>query len=679
MIEPQVKLKLTPPKQYEDVIGSGANSFRPGVISLVDQTRIPKGAVTQAKNCMQTQDGVWSTRWGSKNYGSPLETPITGIIEYCSSGQQWIMVMDNGKLKISKDGGAWTTVASYIFSTVNPTCFVYFENRILITNGIDPFSYFDLSLGSLVQFTGLSAPTGLADVLANLSSGSFPLYYQVTALNQVGETVGSSVLTVNVNIDRNNWYQNNTAITTSSPSVALTWNQVSGAVGYNVYLSDGVSGVAYYLNSVGQPSSGSTASYTDYGIDAVNDFIQVPPFDTTTAPKFNWLALSDNRLWATGDPNNPNRIYWAGTGPQYNTAFNAFVGGGWVDVLPGGVLVPTTIHEFRSGQGAPLTTVLLSEPSGYGATYHIDLQSDQIGNTTIVVPAVIKAVGVFGTLSPYGVVETNQNLYFHSGTGGFFSTGSVPTLFNILATNEVSIMVRPDIKELFLEGLGQLCGIEYDRKIFWSVPYASATNNRIMVYDLEKLNWNTYAFDFGVSRFCRYTDNAFVTHLLAVPEDGNYLLELNQNFTNDNGVPFQSILETGLIHVTPDHVSWAHVEYLYIELGFPQGMVEFIYSGTPHDLPLQELIAISTQAGGIASLAGFSSYAFSAKPFSFGSVAPVTISEISPKYRIRINQILNNWSFQMVSEESDSSWTLRQIVVNGELIPLPASSSWILN
>lgn len=673
------KLKLTPPKEYQDTLGAGGNSYRPGVISLVDPTRIPKGAVVQAKNCMQTQDGVWSTRWGSKNYGAALEGPTTGLIEYTASGQQWIMVMDNGKLKVSKDGGSWTTVASYTFSTAEPTCFVMFENKVLIANGVDDFSYYDLGLGSLVQFTALSTPGTLTPSLANLSSGSFPLYYQVTALSQVGETIGSPVATVPVNLSRDNWYQNNTSITSSSPSVTLTWSKITNAVGYNIYLSDGVSGVAYYLGSVGQPSTGSTVSFTDYGINAVNDFIQVPPSDTTSAPKFTWLALSDNRLWATGDPNNPNRIYWAGTGPQYNTAFNAFVGGGWVDILPGGVMRPIAIHEFRSGQGSPLTTILLSEPSGYGATYHIDLQSDQIGNTTIIVPAVIKAVGTFGTLSPFGVVETNQNLYFHSGTGGFFSTGSQATLFNILATNETSILVRPDIKELFLQGLPGICGIEYDRKIFWSVPFANPTNNRIMVYDLEKLNWNPYAFDFGVKQFIRYTDNSSITHLIAIPMSGDYLLELNENFTNDNNKAFQSVLQTGLIHVTPDHFGWAHLEYAYIEMLHPQGDINFLVSVTPHDAPLQQIIDLNTLTGGTESNTGFSSYAFSQVPFSFTDVAPVLVSEATQKFRIRINQIVNNWEIQIISKDSNSKWTASNIMVEGQIIPLPASSSWVLN
>lgn len=677
------KLKLTPPKPYQDVIGGqGGDSWRPGVVSLVDPTRIPKGAVVQAKNCMQTQDGVWSTRWGSRDYGEAFTGPVTGSIEYTTTSggvtTNSVMIMDNGILKGSADGGAWATLSNHTFSTTNPTRFVMFENKVLIANGVDAFSYYDLKTATLIQFTGLSTPAAPTFALSNLSSGTFPLYYQVTALSQVGETVGSAVTTVSVNVGRDNWYQNNTAISTSSPSVALSWTKVTGAVGYNIYLSDGVSGVAYYLSSVGQPASGTTVSYTDYGIDAVNDFIQVPPSDTTTAPKFTWLALSVNRLWTTGDPNNSNRIYWAGTG-QYSQAFNTFLGGGWVDILPGSIMKPTCIQEFRDGKGDPLTTILLAEPSGYGATYHIELQSDQIGTTTIIVPAVMKAVGTFGTLSPFGVVETNQNIYFHSGTGGFFSNGSVPTLFNILATNEISILIRPDVKQLFLQGLAGLCGIEYDRKLFYSVPYNSPTNNRIMIYDLEKLNWNPYAFDFGVQQFIRYTDNSAVTHLLAVPISGNHLIELNENFTNDNNVPFESLLQTGLIHVSPDHIQFAHTTYCYYEFGHPQGNINMIVSGTPHDLDLQQLEDVTVLTGSTESDVGFSSYSFSEVPFSYVAIAPTITTEISVKERIRINQLLNNWEAQVTSDNSNSKWTLNQLVMLGQYIPVSDPSNWIVN
>lgn len=679
------KLKLTPPKPYQVVIGQGEFSWRPGVISLVESTRQPIGAVTQAKNCMQTQDGVWSSRWGSQNYGEPLTGPITGAIAYSAiiAGDvvRGVMVMDAGKLKSSQDGGSWSTLSSHTFDATVPTRMLQFENKILICNGSDPFSYYDLPTTSLVQFTGLSTPGTVSGSLNNLSSGVFPLYYSVTALSSVGETPASAVLTESVNLQRTNWYQSGTAIGTGSPSVGLSWTKISGAIGYNIYLSDGVSGVAYYLDSVGQPASGTTVNYTDYGINAINDFIQAPSFDTTVAPSFSWIELSDNRLWATGDINNPNRVYWAGTGSQYNTAFNAFVGGGWVDILPGSTERPTTVKEFRDGKGDPLTTVLLAELSAYGSTYHIDLTSDQIGNTTIIVPVLMKAVGTFGTLSPYGVIETNQNIYFHSGIGGFFSTGSVPTLFNVLATNEISILVRPDVKAFDTAGLPNLCGIEYDRKLFWSVPYANPTNNRIFIYDLEKQNSNPYAFDFGVNGFIRYTDSASVTHLLAVPVpgEGTSLIELSENYTNDNGVAFQSVLTTSLIHVSPDHIQFVHTTYGYYEFGDTYGSLNMNISGTALNQPLAQLQSIPITLGGTSGDVGMDSFAMNSVPLSFGDIGPTITTEISSKERIRINTLLNNWEISVSSSDPNTRWTLNQFIMVGQFVPVADPTAWITN
>lgn len=685
------KLKLTPPKPYEVILGQPPAMWKPGVISLVDQTRVPLGAVVLAKNFMMSQDGIWSTRWGSILYGQPYNGPCTGICSFTkyTAGvpTRYYMIVDNGYLRIAKDGGAWsapTAISSYQFNSTVLTRLLPFDDKVFIANGEDNFCYYDINSGSLVQATALSAPTGLANTLSNLTAGSFPLYYQVTALNDFGETIGSTVLTVNVNVARGNWQPPNpTSIGSTSPAVNLTWNQVAGAVGYKIYLSDGVSGVTYYLSSVGQPTSGTTAAYTDYGLDAVNDFIECPTFDTTGAPKFSWVEISSNRLWACGDPNNPNRVYWAATG-QNAAAFSPYLGGGWVDVLPGAPQVPTSIVEFRNGQGSPLTTLFMAETSGYGSTYHVDLQSNQIGNTTIVVPVVMKAVDTFGTRSPYGVVVTNENLYFHSGTGGFFTNGSVPTLFNILATTEVSILVRPDVKQLYLQGLPGLCGIEFDRKIFWSVPYNNLTNNRIFVYDLNMQNWNPYAFDFGVKQFCRYTDNINNStldslHLLAIPETGNQLIEIGPNFAGDNGKAFESVLQTGLHHVTPDHIQFAFTPYAYWDLGEASGDINMIMSGTPWNEDLQQLGNISDNIGLTGNDVGFSSYAFSTVPYSYASKGATATSTITTKERMRIFQLLNNWQMQLSHNSINAKVTVNQFMVKGNYVPVADPNAWIKN
>lgn len=688
------KVKPSAAKPYELTLGGPQASWKIGVVSLVNEARLPSGAVVEAKNMMQTQDGVWATRWGSKNYGVALTGPITGFSEfivYNSNGTstQYYCVIDNGTFKYAKDGGAWTSVTGHTFSTTVWSRMIQYQNKMLIANGIDQFSYIDLKTFTFVSFTALTTPSSPTLTLsATLSSGQFQNYYQVTAVSQVGETVGSAVATISTNVDRNNWYNPNATQVSAGSTyyVTLTFPQVTNAIGYNIYYSDNVSGVTYYLDSVSPPASGSV-TYTDYGSSAVNDFIEVPTFDTTSAPKFSWIALSDNRLWACGNPQNPQRIYWSAVNQQYPLAFSPYLGGGWVDVNPGASQQPHWVGQFRDGKGDPMTSILMAQPSGYGSTWHVSITTSSIGNTSIAIPSLIQSLGTFGTLSPFSVIETNENVYFHSpGPGGFYSTGSVPTLFNVLSTNEVSILIRPDVKLISLGSLANLTGIEYDRKLWYSVPYNNSTNNRIFIYDLEKENWNPYAFDFGVNGFVRYMDNSGSLHLLAIPTPGdsrfgNQIIEINPNYLDDNGTAFQSHLQTGLIHVSPDHIQFAHVNKAYYEFGDPQGTITMTYSGTMKNEPLGQLESNSEPFGSAtgASL-GFSAYKWSAIQFSeaFSGNTDIT-TDISVKKRQLVNKIINNWEAEVVSQSSSTAWTLNTISVVGMMVPVSDDNAWIMN
>lgn len=684
------KIKASTIKNYNLVIGGQSKqNWRPGVITFVDESRLPVGAVVQAKNMIQTQDGVWSTRWGTRNYGASYNGPITGFGDFLSynadgSTTQYYCIIDNGTFRYAHDGGSWNTVTGHTFSKTAWTNMLQYGNKLLLCNGVDNFSYIDIPTFTYVGFTGLSTPgTVTASLGAGLSTGSYVLYYQVTAISTNGETAPSAVTTQTTNINRNQWWNPQaTQIASNTVYVGLSWTKVANAIGYNIYLSDGVSGVSYFLDSVPQPS-GSTVNYTDYGAATINDFIQVPFTDTTTAPKFSWIALSDNRLWAVGDPNNPNRLYWAATG-VYNLAFNAFLGGGWVDILPGGRQRPYWVGQFRSGKGDSMTTILLSEPTGYGSTWNCQITTDTIGNTVIAVPSLMQSMEGFGTTAPRSVVQTNQNIYYHSpGQAGVYSNGSVPTLFNVLSTNEVSYVIRPDMKAITFSSAPSICGLMFDRKVFYSVPYGATTNNRIFAYDLNKQNWNPYAFDFGVSQFIRYTDNSGSAKMLGIrtsPVAGNYIQEFNSLFFGDNGVAFDSHLQTGLIHVTPDHVQFARIRYIYYEFGSPSGQINLVFAGTTKNQSLTQLEAYAVSTGTLGATVGLDTYPLSNKPLSYSTVPPaVSTGQLSVKERIRVNQLLNNWEAEVYSNSVQNQWTLNQIIVTGFLIPTQDPSSWIVN
>jgi hypothetical protein len=794
------KVKAGNIKSYEQIIGGQGNqsNWRPGVISFVNEDRLPLGAVVQAKNLMMSQDGVWATRWGSNNYGAAYTGPVTGVVDCATfstttgKATTYIMIVDNGILKYSKDGGPWTTVtnsttttgsgnhfvstnqytttlASTITTTTATTITVttasalpssnnyyitidneqmyvtsgagtttltvkraingttaathaqyalvksgdqvwtqmlQYQNKILVTNGVDSFGYVDLTTSpfSWVSISAVSAPTipattnysptgvplgfGTGVTTHNTATTQNALNYYVTAVTKNGETAPAAFPTAYTIPARTNWWNTNTSTYSSNTYINLTWNAVndSNVIGYNLYLADNSAGVAYYLDNIAQPgtySGGATVSYTDYGDHDVNNFIIAPITDTTNAPKFNWMAISDNRLWAIGDPNNPNRLYWAGAQLQYALGFSPFVGGGWVDIKPGTADTPRWVGQFRDGKGTPMTTILLSEPSGYGSVWHCQLTIQNISNIQVTVPTLVQAMQSFGTTAPRSVVQTLQNVYYFSpGPAGFYSNGSVQTLYNVLATNEISLVIRPDCKEITYSAIPGMAGIEFDKKIFWSVPYGATQNNQIFIYDTAKQNWNPYAFDFGVNHFFKYTDNSGILRLLAIqtkPVNGNFLIEISSNFAGDNGMPFDTHLQTGLVHVSSDHIKFANIQYAYWELGSPQGQIQLAFSGTTKNAPLSNLATYSYVAGSSADNVGFSSFAFSTLAFSAVATAPLQVTTLADKKRMRVTKLLNNWEAEIHTNTLDAQYTFNQLVVKGFMIPTQDPNAWILN
>ena len=787
------KIKQSNIKTYEQVIGGQGNpvNWRPGVISFVQEDRLPLGSVVQAKNMMMSQDGVWTTRWGSKNYGAAYTGLVTGAVDCTTfntstgAAVNYIMIIDEGILKYSKDGGSWTTVTN---STTTPgstnhfvstnqytttlavaittttattitvttaaslpstngygitinseqmyvtagagtttltvtrgyngttpathlqytlvksgnqiwTNLIQFQNKVLISNGVDNFGYVDLTTSpfSWVGFTQASSPTttgvaspvqyGTGITTHGPSTTQNLLQYYVTAVTKTGETTGAAFPAAYTIPARSNWWNTSTSTYSSAVNITLTWNAVNDAtvIGYNIYLAENSGGVPYFLDNVAQIGGAltGTVTYTDYGDHNVNNFIVAPITDTTAAPKFSWVGLSDNRLWAIGDPSNPNRLYWAGSQLNYSLGFSPFVGGGWVDIKYGSTETPRWVGQFRDGKGTPMTTILLSEASGYGSVWHCQLTTQFISNIPVTIPNLVQAMQSFGTTAPKSVIQTLQNVYYYSpGPAGFYSNGSVQTLFNVLATNEISLVIRPDCKAITYSSNMNIAGVEFDKKIFWSVPYGGTTNNQIFVYDTAKQNWNPAAFNFGVNHFIKYTDNSGVLHLLGVastPTAGNYLIEINSNFNGDNGVPFQTHLQTGLIHVSQDHIQFANIQYAYWELGSPQGQINLTFSGTSKNAPLNQLSSYTYTAGSAADNIGFSSFAFSTTAFSAVSTAPLQVTQLADKKRIRITKLLNNWEAEITTNSLAADFTLNQLIVKGFLIPTQDPTAWILN
>jgi hypothetical protein len=658
------------------------DDFAAGSNNLIDEARMPSKFAVQSNNLMQVQNGLWETRWGTQNYGADLGFNPEGAQEYVKAdGTTELIAVANGVVMKSTDGGAWSTVTG---ATLTAGLQCYFmqmggydtsnvhHNYLYIANGTDPLTRYDGT--NLTQYTSLAAPAGLSAslVASGLTSGVNVYYGQVTALNQVGETVGSTEASITTNKLRENWNR-------TTEKVTWSWSAVTGATQYQLYISD-TQGYEALLTSV------TVTSFTDDGSLAINPYVEVPYDNTTTAPKFISMCTSNNRIWATNNAGDMYKVYFSGTGRQIG-AFSDFFGGGWINLERGGKEIPIVVKHYQTGTGSGVATILCKTSNGQGAVWQISIISATVGESTFSIPSASKVVGSFGAESVLGAVQGTNNLSFPNRKG-WFSLGSQQNYYGILRTNENSSNIRPYWRSLVGSGISGICSYFYDAKIFISVPTSSGGNDRIIVYSEELGNW-AVDWSIGAKQFLEYTDTSGNTHLLYIPTTGTKLVELSESYLNDNGVAFNQSYVSPLLPVSKDKTDiLSHVASI-VELGRPQGVVNFQLLGVGKDNTFSTIATKTiTNFGsntGVGSDIPGDFFATSTNDNSSGGAGawavyftstPKTFTQAITKKAIKKKAKLYAIQYKIYSTTADTKFTINSLQSSGKLIKRGLPTSW---
>lgn len=636
-------------------------NFRGGSNLLLAEARLAPNESKTALNLIQVEDGLWKPRWGSAYYGADVGHQIDGAKEYVKSdGTTELIVVSNGTAWKSTNGGSWSLITGATFTAGTQCYFMQIAGYLYIANGTDDLARYDGS--TLSKYISLSAPESFAAsrVASGLSSGTYTYYGQVTALNEVGETVGSSEVSINVNKPRDTW------VASTDKGISWSWGAVASATSYQVYISDS-SGREKLLAAT------PNTFYVDDGSIQVNEYVEPPLQNTTTAPKFKSMAISGNRIWATNDPNNKYMVYWSGTGTDIGK-FSDFYGGGWVNLEKGGREMPTTVVHYQSGQGTGTATVLCRTPEGKGSIWQISVESLTVGSTQFSVPVTSKIVGSFGTESIAGVVTTNNDILFPNKRG-VYSLGPEKNYYGILRTNELTTKIRPYWRSLTGSLMSSVCGYFYDAKVFFSVPTTASGNSRTIIYDLERLNW-TVEWTVAAKQFLEYTDSTGDTHFLYVPVSGTQLIELSENIQGDLGVSFATNYTSGRIPLAKLWKDFLKVNKVYVKLGSPRGSINFEVAGTQKANPFTSLGAATITATTANTGLGWDLLGNVQLGDTTGS--PETFSDSSDPHYIKIRKKLRDIQFTVSTDSFDADYVLQGIIVEGKLIKTNPPSGWKL-
>ena len=638
-----------------------------GTATLLDDALLGSKFAKESINLIQVQDGRWKTRWGRAYYGQALnaEATILGAGEYTKiDGTREMIVIGSttGKAFKSTDGGTWTEISGATFNVSGKTIFFkQINNFLYICNGLDPLTRYNGTV--LSRYTAMSAPTGLAGVRgAGITAGNYHNYYKVTALNDVGETVGSSEIDITSNIPRIQW---NPDITPASNQyVDLSWNAVSGALKYQVYYATETGKELLLFDS-------DTVTARDDNSFTENPNAICPSQDSTGAPKFSIISISDNVIWGLA-PEFPWRVFWSGTGTNLGRFATAY-GGGWVDLDYGSEETVQYIEHYRTGKGDTATTVFCKTPEGTGSIWQISLQSIPISTDENVIGAnTLKIVGSIGTNAPGAVVKAGDSIIFLNKRGAY-NLGNKAQVANVLSTDELSGNIRPSYRSLNMAKANQFVGHWYDSKLFFSAAEGAGENDMIFMMDTERHEWN-WKWTFGVRQFFEYTDSSGLTRFLSVSTNGNQIVEISQNIMGDFGQPIKTSYISGLIPISEDQSQFAKIEEALITLGRPQGTIYFEILGIEK---MKGFSSIGTkQISDIMQSNEFWTGDLGEITLKDEESAPTVYSQSSVKKRKKVGKLLNSIQFHIYSNSANTDYTIIGIQAKGKIIPTRPPSSW---
>lgn len=547
-----------------------------GTVTDYDSRRIVENALKSSANMVLEQNGVVRPRPSLTKYGPQPEGEILGELFECkvvsgtTSTFYLISMQTDGEhayiYYCKGEDNVWTKIATKQYDKAAPAHYVQVGEKVLVMNGKDALSYVNISTWTITTFTQVNdmvAPTASA---TGLSGSGFVVYYAVTANSTVGETKVSPSVSVTIGTARDAW-------DSASQYVTVSWTAVADATSYNVYVGTATDGegdpVMYLLES---NIDSTVTSFKDDGSQAIDISRIAPEYNSTAGPKTTRGTVVNSRVWLVGDADNPYYVWYGGDyGHEIDFSPSGY-GGGFVPVASGTKEIPIAVMPFRRGQGDSTVVVLTQSSNGSGRRFQITFSTMSYGSESVVVPVVTEDSGRDGTDSPDAVVIYNNSLFYPS-RDGFKTTGTMPSLQNVLSTRTISATIKDQITLLKSSAMRNAVGLAYEGRIYWSLPVGAAENNRVWVYyPDQKGAWMT-SWYLNVKWMTLYNDNGGDTHFLLYCKDGG-IYELDRaTSTSDDGEAFKTEIASGMVQFSKDGREWSRLIQLVFTFLKPKGEI----------------------------------------------------------------------------------------------------------
>lgn len=642
-------------------------NFKRGVITLIDQSRLPLDALQEATNVWLVEDGQPSLRPGIDWFGSALpgNAIILGYDYFDFAGVIHIVAVGNDGVvyRSLDDAVTWDACSGATLDTSARVQMNQYNDFLYLTNGVDEIVRYD-GTTTLQTYTALTQPSAPTAVTTPASPGTgYTYYYKISAVNLIGFTEASNKVTVVHGVPRDSWDATTNNVVLTVPAYQ------SGQTRFDIYWSQDDLNY-YYIDSIATPN----LTYKDDGTAIVIPSTTAPVDNTTTGPLVAELTNVGSRMYGVRDPDNRYRI-WFTSGNAPKGVFSNAYDGGYLDWQEGGKYMPVHVEDYRDGKGTPLATVWCDSADGQGCIIQMSLDNLTVGDITVTVPSAYKLPGSRGTPSPGSVINVLNDYLFYNSQA-IYNLGSRPQLLQILSTDEVSANIRPTVKTISHSAEANIATVYFDARVYISAPFSSDTNNYTMVFDTERKAWLPTAFDRGFSKFLRYTDTARDQHLLALKPGDSRLSEISAAISGDYGEPFNSNLLTGLYPVTKDRYEFQFTEEMEWEFSNPQGSIFIELLGIDRAKGFKSIKLVPVTVPTTITNAGWDTFAWDVDVWDDTSIVPTTFSESSVKRYTTVQDEVNAVKWHVFTNSLDARYILRSLQTWGTPTDAGHPTSW---
>lgn len=555
-------------KSSDDIQVKDLDNWKRGQISYFSKSRMQEDALKAAYNVVFDYDAIVRPRGSFDESGIPdlpdglvplgCDFPFKradeseGLLNLFTDGvDAWLYVL-------KADVSGWTKFTDYTFDINTVPSFTQIAGVVVIGNGIQNFTYYEIATDTIKQLVLVDNPTATPVATTAGFSGTAAIdYYYKVAFNGVGgSTKMSPWVKVTSSTIRDTWAGAKSVMIDITSFVidpdAQDWSLYVASVSTGT----GAPTDSEYLGVVdGLPIT--QKQYTDTGAQTL--LTSAPVENTTEGIKAGYFNNISGRLWAIGSD---GLIYWGGDIGK-ELYFGSANGSDSYKINSGSNEKAQAVTLGRDNAGTTCINLLTRTMAGQGAIWDVYATTNSItanGQTfSTGTYQFKKREGDDGTDAPFSVIRANNNAYYLS-MDGFKSTGVKPNVSGIQSTDIISSAIRDRVINLAQSNVDKTYSAYYDEALYWSVAYGAQKNNEIWMYDiLHGGIWSIWRIDSDCIFRWASTKNESPSLYI---RQGTRLLRYYKNSHShaDMGVPFESYIESGLIPFAKDSkLEWVHL------------------------------------------------------------------------------------------------------------------------